>query len=131
MSSNDNKLRCFFCKEWNTKYSCVSCRNVVYNVCSSPANPSTKGYDEEAKRVSVCRKFTKPQLASTSEPPQKVQRTIYSMFGKSSNCKPPSTLTPSATLSSSFTKGKRNPKQHGNISASSSNFYFFQEVRDK
>lgn len=123
MSSNDDKPLCSFCKERNTKYSCVSCRNVVCNVCSSPANPSTKGYDEEAKRVSVCRKCSEPQslesaLASTSEPPRKVQKAISSMFGKSSE---PSTVAPSAISSSSFTKERRNPKQHGNIGASSSN----------
>ncbi len=130
MSSNDNKPLCSFCKERSTKYSCVSCRNIVCNVCSSPANPSTnKDYDEEAKRVGVCRKCSESQSpesasASTSEPPRKVQRTISSMFGKSSE---PSTDAPptSATSSSSFTKVKRNPKQHANnIGASSS-----QEVR--
>ena len=123
MSSNDDKPLCSFCKQRSTKYSCVSCQNVVFNVCSSPANPTTKGYDEEAKRVSVCRKCSKPQPASvsTSEPPRKVQKTISSMFGKLSNCKTPSKVAPSTTLSSSFTKVKRNPKQHRNVGVSSLN----------
>ena len=123
MSSNVDKPLCSFCKERNTKYNCVSCENVVCNVCSSPANPSTKGYDEEAKRVSLCRKCSEPQSletasASTSEPPKKVQRTITSMFGKSSE---PCTVAPAATSSTSLTKVKRNPKQRRNIGASSSN----------
>ena len=100
---------CLFCKERNTKYRCVTCDSSVCNVCSTEVTPETKGYDEEFKKVGQCKDCKKSEIKkmgsteSNVEPPKKLQKTLFNMFGGKH------LVTKKETTLSSNTKN--NPKQ--------------------
>ena len=62
-------------------YSCINCGTVVCNVCAVSVESNYFGYDEELKKVGVCKKRSKEEI-SVEPPRKKVQASIYSMFQK-------------------------------------------------
>ncbi|XP_057317246.1 E3 SUMO-protein ligase KIAA1586-like [Hydractinia symbiolongicarpus] len=102
--SEINDLPCCFC-ERSTKYRCISCQKTSCNICSTGVNSTVNGYSEEEKRVGRC-----PDCSVViNKQPKKIQRSIFSAFGKN----PPTLAKQSATnITTPQTKGKTNPKQH-------------------
>ena len=91
---------CSVCNETNTKYTCIICEVFVCNKCVKAAGENVNGYNEELKRMGKCpdcdTDFTKtvPDCVVTEsvqamQPPEteKVQKSIYDMFGKSAQNK--------------------------------------------
>ena len=70
-----------FCELKNTKYRCIDCGIVVCNVCAVSAESNYSRYDEEQKKVGICKKCSKKEI-SVEPPRKKVQKSIYSMFQK-------------------------------------------------
>ena len=62
-------------RELNTKYSCNECWIVVCNVCAVSVESNYSGYDEELKKVGVCKNFSRAKRKST-------KKGICSMFRK-------------------------------------------------
>ena len=74
-------LLCPFCDLKNTKYSCIDCGIIVCNVYPVSVGSNYSGYNEELKKVGVCKKCSKKEI-SVMPLRQKVQKNIYSMFLK-------------------------------------------------
>ena len=55
---------CTFCELKNTKYSYIECGIVVCNVCAVSVKSNYSGYDEELKKVGVCKKCSKKKFQS-------------------------------------------------------------------
>ena len=72
---------CTFSELKNTKYSYIECGIVVCNVCAVSVKSNYSGYNEELKKVGVCKKCSKKKI-SVKPPIKKVQKRIYSMFQK-------------------------------------------------
>lgn len=53
--------------ELNTKYSCNECWIVVCNVCAVSVESNYSGYDEELKKVGVCKNVNRAKRKSTKK----------------------------------------------------------------
>ena len=99
MDDNVDLPSCMFCQVRNTKYKCITCNKPTCNICATPMEETTNGYSEEEKHVSKCpdcctHSVNEAEECSmttvNNEPPRKkIQRSIFSAFGKKSN--PPKT----------------------------------------
>lgn len=80
--SEGNLPKCAFCKARETKYKCVICCSPACNICTETVDESYAGYDEELKKVGICRmcKSTKKKVAKEST--MKTQASITELFGK-------------------------------------------------
>ena len=111
------------CNETKTKYTCIMCEVFVCNKCAKAASENVDGYNEELNRVGKCpdcdTDFTKtvPDCVITEsvlamQPPEtkKVQKSVYDMFGKSTQNKLKESLPKKSEESlPSLTKTKLTP----------------------
>lgn len=70
---------CSFCKR-TTKYSCLNCSTPVCNVCSISAAPGRNGYDEEAKKIGICKTCEEKKSDEALQPEKKKPKTLLSMM---------------------------------------------------